>query len=81
MFEFACLPGIRPLKEELSHPLQLHLALRSDDPDSDLAYLVKQGAEFVEECPLKRPGDRLLLLRDPWGNSLQLVQRADAIDG
>lgn len=77
--ELGRLPGIRPLTSCLDHPLQLHLAFTSADPDADAARLVAQGARFIEECPVTRPGDRLLLLADPWGNALQLVSRRDAL--
>lgn len=74
--ELGQLPGITPLSEQIAHPLQLHIALRSADIDADAAYLVQNGAAFIEECPLKLPGDKLVILRDPWGNTIQLADRA-----
>lgn len=76
MLELGRLPGIVPLHEVQTHPLQLHIALASDNPRQDADYLIANGATFVEEATFKRPGDELLLLRDPWGNSLQLAKRA-----
>lgn len=77
MFEFGKIPGVLPLTRGLSHHLQLHIALKSDDPDKDADYLVSKGAAFIEKCPIKRPGENLIVLRDPWGNTIQLVKRSD----
>ena|SRR5690606_3711941 len=55
-------------------PLQLHLALVSNDPDADREDLERGGATFVEE--INTPdGSRLVMLRDPWGLPLQLCKR------
>jgi len=76
MLELGKLPGILPLTEGLSHHLQLHIALKSTDPEKDAEYLVSMGASFIERCPIKRPGENLIVLSDPWGNTLQLVKRS-----
>jgi catechol 2,3-dioxygenase-like lactoylglutathione lyase family enzyme len=75
MLELGKLPGVLPLTEGLTHPLQLHIALKSADPDKDAEYLVSNGASFIEKCPIKRPGENLIVLHDPWGNTLQLAKR------
>ena len=77
MLELGQLPGFTPTKDVLSHPLQFHIAIPSKDPDEDGKYLMANGAQFIEECPVKRPGERLLLFQDPWGHSLQMVKRAE----
>jgi len=76
MLELGKLPDVLPLAEELSHHLQLHIALKSDDPEKDAEYLVSMGANFIERCPIKRPGENLIVLSDPWGNTLQLAKRS-----
>lgn len=75
LLELGKLPGILPLAVGLSHHLQLHIALQSADPERDAEYLVSMGASFIESCPIKRPGDNLIVLSDPWGNTLQLAKR------
>ena len=53
----------------------LHLALVSDDVDADIKRLTAQGAKLDGE-PFTGPnGDRLAMLRDPWGFAIQLVNR------
>ena len=76
MFEFGQIPDVNPLSSRLNHHLQLHIAFVSDDPEKDAEYLVSQGAVFIEKCPITLPGELLIALRDPWGNTLQLVKRA-----
>ena len=75
MLELGKLPGVLPLAEGLSHHLQLHIALKSDDPDKDAEFLVSKGARFIEKCPITRQGENLIVLSDPWGNTLQLAKR------
>ena len=56
------------------HPLVMHLALISEDPDADRARLEAAGATFFEEVKLD-DGSHLIMLKDPWGVSLQLCKR------
>ncbi len=57
------------------HPVQLHIAFTSADPDADAARLVAAGASLVEHQ--RHPdGSHLAMLRDPWGLPLQLAKRA-----
>jgi glyoxylase I family protein len=76
MLELGKVPNILPLTKGMSHHLQLHIALKSDDPDKDAEFLVSKGATFIEKCPIKMPGENLVVLSDPWGNTIQLVRRS-----
>lgn len=75
MLELGRIPNVLPLTKGMSHHLQLHIALKSEDPDKEAEYLVSRGAAFIEKCPIKRPGENLIVLSDPWGNTIQLVKR------
>ena len=57
-------------------PLVLHLALVSADIEADAQRLTDAGASQVGGIQQTPAGDRLAMLRDPWGVALQLVQRA-----
>ncbi|KEO72651.1 VOC family protein [Anditalea andensis] len=57
------------------HPLTVHLAFVSENPTSDKERLLAAGATEVSDELLK-DGSRLVMLRDPWGISLQLCKRA-----
>lgn len=54
----------------------LHLALVSPDVDADIQRLTAAGATLDGEPFTSPNGDRLAMLRDPWGFALQLVKRA-----
>jgi len=76
MIELGKVPNVLPLTDRTNHHLQLHIALRSEDPDGEAEYLVSMGATFIEKCPIRRPGENLMVLSDPWGNTIQLVRRS-----
>lgn len=57
------------------HPLAVHLALVSDDPDADRDRLVKAGAKVISDDVLP-DGSHLVMVKDPWGLALQLCKRA-----
>lgn len=54
---------------------QLHVAFAAAEPDLARRALESAGATFVDERVLP-DGTRLLMLRDPWGLSIQLCKRA-----
>ncbi len=56
------------------HPLIYHHAFAVDDVEAVKDRLMNAGATFVEEVNLDN-GARLIMLRDPWGIALQLVNR------
>ncbi|MEX0329953.1 MAG: VOC family protein [Puniceicoccaceae bacterium] len=58
------------------HPLLMHLALVSEDPEADRSRLEAAGATFFEEDKLA-DGSHLIMMKDPWGVSLQLCKRGN----
>jgi len=50
MLEFGKLPNVLPLTNRLNHHLQLHIALRSENPDRDAEYLISKG-EIYRKVP------------------------------
>jgi catechol 2,3-dioxygenase-like lactoylglutathione lyase family enzyme len=76
MLEFGRVPNVGPLYKKMDHYLQLHIAVKSDDPDKEAEYLVSKGATFIEKYPITLPGaEKMIALRDPWGNTIQLARR------
>jgi len=57
------------------HPLRLHVAFATADPDGSRAALIAAGASAVDD-QMRDDGTRLIMLRDPWGLALQLCKRA-----
>lgn len=60
------------------HPLRLHVAFASPDPDGSKATLVAAGASVVSD-ETRDDGTRLIMLRDPWGLALQLCKRPESL--
>ncbi|MFB3884377.1 MAG: VOC family protein [Thermodesulfobacteriota bacterium] len=56
------------------HPLLLHLAFVSIDPEADKQRLLKVGATWVQDGHLP-DGSYLVMMRDPWGLAIQLCKR------
>ncbi len=57
------------------NPLFLHLAFESDAIEADRDRLVAAGAKLLEDVTTIATGDKILMLRDPWGLALQVVSR------
>ncbi|MDH3346264.1 MAG: VOC family protein [Kiritimatiellaceae bacterium] len=57
-------------------PLILHLAFVCDEVDETIERLIAAGAVLLSRDTTPA-GDNLAMLRDPWGLSIQLCQRAD----
>ncbi|REG82066.1 VOC family protein [Algoriphagus antarcticus] len=57
------------------HPLAVHLALVSADPNADRDRLVEAGAKLISDDILP-DGSHLIMVKDPWGLALQLCKRA-----
>jgi uncharacterized glyoxalase superfamily protein PhnB len=69
-----------PLPDYASmNPFILHMAFTTDDIEADRSRLIDAGATEVAPIDDTDAGDRLAMLRDPWGLSLQLVQRKEAM--
>ena len=57
-------------------PLLMHVAYACDNPAADRDRLVQAGAAVVDDLMTTPSGDAIVMLRDPWGVPIQLVQRA-----
>lgn len=68
-----------PLGEYVSygdyHPVTFHLAFTVDDMEAKRTQLVEAGGTLDGDVDTTPAGDKLAFVRDPWGNSVQLVQR------
>jgi catechol 2,3-dioxygenase-like lactoylglutathione lyase family enzyme len=80
VLEIFRIPDTGPLPLRNLAPIQLHIAIDCDKPYETAMALVKQGAEFVGEAPPNDYKGEKLLVRDPWGLVLQLVNRETKLD-
>lgn len=68
-----------PLDPRALSPLQLHIAIECQDPTVEAQRLVSAGAELIGESPRNAyPGEKILV-RDPWGFVIQLLNRQDKL--
>jgi len=58
-------------------PLLLHVAFMVDDVDAMRQKLLAAGTTPVGEVTTTTAGDKLSMLRDPWGLAIQFLRRAD----
>ena len=75
IFELITDRTLPPIENVLSHPLQLHIAFKCSDIEADKNRLLAMGAEFVTDCATADPAATVLIVKDPWGNFIQLAQR------
>lgn len=59
-----------------ANPLHLHLAFAADDLLAERDRLLQAGARIAEDLITTPAGDRLIMLRDPFGFAIQLCKRA-----
>ena len=57
-------------------PLRFHFAFAVADADSVRDSLLEAGASIYEDNTAE-DGSRLIMMRDPWGLPLQVLQRAE----
>ena len=61
-------------------PLVLHIAFASQDAQADFDRLVAAGARPESDgVGMNADGDHMAMLRDPWGLTVQLCQRAEPL--
>jgi glyoxylase I family protein len=73
LFHNANFPLLEP--EKISH-MSIHFAFATDSIEEMETKLLAGGATMVEEIKTTKSGDKVLSLRDPWGWTIQFVQRA-----
>ncbi|MDH3346228.1 MAG: VOC family protein [Kiritimatiellaceae bacterium] len=76
MIEIYSNPAVETPDYASMDPLILHLAFVCDEVDETIERLMTAGATFLSRDTTPA-GDNLAMLRDPWGFSIQLCQRAD----
>lgn len=74
MIEFYNNPSDNVPDYQKMHPLLLHLAFVSENPVQDRERLIKAGAELISDDKFE-DGTHLLMMRDPWGFSIQFCKR------
>lgn len=76
MIEFYTNPSIETPVYSAMNPLVFHIAFVCDDPETTTTRLCAAGAALVSGPDETATGDKLAMLRDPWGLAIQLCNRA-----
>ncbi len=79
VLELGKLPEGPPLDGRSLLPLQLHIAVECEDPTVEAEKLAKAGAELLGESPRNKYKGEKILIRDPWGYTIQLVNRKNKL--
>jgi hypothetical protein len=79
ILEFGNVPTERPLDFHALAPLQVHIAIDCEDTVKEAERLISKGAVLLGESPLNEFKHERLLLRDPFGAVIQLVNRAQRL--
>lgn len=58
-------------------PFSLHIAFMVDDVEKTRRMLVGAGATIATDITVTDSGDKLVMLRDPWGVPIQFLKRAE----
>jgi catechol 2,3-dioxygenase-like lactoylglutathione lyase family enzyme len=61
------------------HPTSLHIAFLVDDMDAWRNRWIAAGGTAAGDVATTPAGDKLAFVRDPWGLTLQLVMRKEAM--
>ena len=59
--------------------LTLHLAFLVEDPEKTAEKLLVAGATIAEPYKKTPAGDRMIMLRDPFGISIQFIKRRSSM--
>src|SRR5438132_587452 len=60
-------------------PLTLHIAFKADDVAQQRQLLLSAGATLAGDVVTTETGDVMTFVRDPWGVTVQLVKRKQAL--
>lgn len=58
-------------------PAIMHLGFSVDNIEEKYQQLVSNGAIVVDEISVSQKGDKIAMLRDPWGIPIQLIKRKE----
>jgi catechol 2,3-dioxygenase-like lactoylglutathione lyase family enzyme len=61
-------------------PLHLHIAIECDDPAGLSSELEKAGASIIGESARAEAANERILVKDPWGITIQLIILIERID-
>jgi hypothetical protein len=79
VLELGRLPEVPSLNGRCLAPLQLHIAVDCTDPLAETERLIAVGAEWVGESHRNSCKGEKILVRDPWGYTIQMLNRKEKL--
>ena len=72
-------PDLPMLDHASLHPSALHLAFVVEKVEETRNRLSAAGASVVQDIFTTDAGDEMMMLKDPWGITLQFIRRAESM--
>lgn len=79
LLEIFLLPDKKVPDYRSLNPAIMHLGFSVEDIATLYEKLVSNDATIVDEISVAKSGDKIAMLRDPWGLPIQLIKRAKPI--
>jgi predicted enzyme related to lactoylglutathione lyase len=79
VLEFAKLKEVLVFDLNELNPLQIHIAIECDDPIKLSQKLSKYGAKIIGESTRAEGKNERILIKDPWGVTIQLINRKNKL--
>lgn len=77
MLEIFCLPDRKVTDYRAVDPAVMHLGFQVKGIEGEYEKLVSAGATVVSGITVLKNSDKVVMLRDPWGLPIQLVERKE----
>jgi hypothetical protein len=61
-------------------PLQIHIAIECENPEMESRRLIKNGAKLIGESQRTEYKGEMILIRDPFGAVIQLINRKNKLE-
>ena len=75
IIEFGRIKNENPIDFNLLEPLQVHIAIECENPESESIKLIKNGATLIGESYRNDYKNEKILIKDPYGAVIQLITR------
>ncbi|MBN1409443.1 MAG: VOC family protein [Spirochaetales bacterium] len=80
VLEFGRLKGRSVFNYNNMDPLLIHIAIECQDPTGLAKKLEAAGAEIIGESPMAEGANERMLVKDPWGITIQLINRVNRLN-
>lgn len=79
IIEFGKLTEVESINLEEIKFIQIHFAIECESPVDFANHLVGKGARHIGESPRNSYKNEKVIIKDPWGTYIQLVNRSEKV--